>query len=117
MALPNVTVFVARSGGRAVAIGALRRHDGGVGEVKRMFTRPEMQGQGLGGAILAAIEAMAVAEGLSRLVLETGDRHPAAWRVYERGGFTRTGPVLGYPDTPYSIFYEKRLNQAALPAA
>ena len=48
MAQPNVTVFVARSDGRAVAIGALRRHEGGVGEVKRMYTRPEMQGRGLG---------------------------------------------------------------------
>ena len=64
MAQPNVTVFVARSDGRAVAIGALRRHEGGVGEVKRMYTRPEMQGRGLGGAILAAIEAMAVGDGL-----------------------------------------------------
>lgn len=117
MAQPNVTVFVARSDGRAVAIGALRRHEGGVGEVKRMYTRPEMQGRGLGGAILAAIEAMAVGEGLDRLVLETGDRHPAAWRVYERAGFVRTGPVLGYPENPYSIFYEKRLSPAALPAA
>jgi putative acetyltransferase len=107
MAGADTTVFVARIDGRAVAIGALRRHGDGVGEVKRMYTRPEAQGRGIGGAILAGIEALARREGLVRLVLETGDRHPAAWRVYERGGFTRCGPVLDYPDTTWSVFYEK----------
>ena len=109
MANGATTMFVARADGRAVAIGALRRDTDGVGEVKRMFTRPEHQGRGIGSAILAEIEALARRDGLTRLVLETGDRHPAAWRVYERGGFTRCGPVLDYPDTGWSVFYEKAL--------
>jgi putative acetyltransferase len=109
MAAADTTVFVARIGGGAVAIGALRRHGAGIGEVKRMYTRPEAQGRGIGGAILAAIETMARKEGLTRLVLETGDRHPAAWRVYERGGFRRCGPVLDYPESAWSVFYEKAL--------
>jgi putative acetyltransferase len=110
MAIPSVTVFVARIAGRAIAMGALRRV-GATGEVKRMYTRPEAQGQGIAGRVLAAIEEMALAEGISELVLETGDRHAAAWRVYERAGFTRCGPILDYPQTPYSIFYQKRLDQ------
>lgn len=109
MANGATTLFVARAGGYAVAIGALRRDADGIGEVKRMYTRPEHQGRGIGGAILAEIEALARRGGLTRLVLETGDRHPAAWRVYERGGFTRCGPVLDYPDTGWSVFYEKAL--------
>jgi putative acetyltransferase len=112
MAQPNTTVFVARVGGGAVAVGAIRRHAGGIGEVKRMYTKPDVQGQGIGGAILAEIEALARREGLSQLVLETGDRHPAAWRVYERGGFTRCGAVLDYGASPYSVFYEKALMPA-----
>src|SRR5260221_4592590 len=55
MAQPNTTVFVARAAGRAVAMGAIRRHADGIGEVKRMYTRPEVQRQGIGGAILAEI--------------------------------------------------------------
>jgi putative acetyltransferase len=109
MANTDTTLFVARNAGRAVAIGALRRDANGVAEVKRMYTRPEAQGRGIGGAILAEIEGLARREGFVRLVLETGDRHPAAWRVYERGGFTRCGPVLDYPDTGWSVFYEKHL--------
>ena len=80
-----------------------------MGEVKRMYTRPEAQRRGIGGAILARIVELARSEGVDRLVLETGDRHPAAWRVYERAGFTRCGAVLDYPDTPFSVFYEKSL--------
>ncbi len=109
MAQADTTVFVARADGEAVACGALRRHGQGVGEVKRMYTRPEWRGQKIGKRILGHIEQLARHESLERLVLETGDRHPAAWRVYERAGFARCGAVLDYPDTSYSVFYEKRL--------
>lgn len=111
MAGPDTTVFVARAEGKAVACGALWRHDD-TGEVKRMFTVPAWQGKGIGGRILAEIEALARKEGLKMLVLETGDRHPAAWRVYERGGFHRCGPVLDYPDSAWSVFYKKELCEA-----
>ena len=110
MADVDTTVFIARDDSRAVACGALRRHGGGVGEVKRMYTLPAHQGQGIGGQILAMVEALAREEGLTRLVLETGHRHDAAWRVYERGGFVRCGPVLDYPLSEYSVFYDKPID-------
>jgi putative acetyltransferase len=110
MARPDTTVFVARDDGVAVACGALLRHDASTGEVKRMYTRPAYQGRGIGGRILEAIETLVRSENISRLVLETGDRHPAAWRVYERGGFARCGAVLDYPDSGYSVFYAKTVN-------
>lgn len=111
MAAPDTTVFVARQDGEAIACGALRRHEDRVGEVKRMYTVPEQQGQGIGGKILDEIIALARKEGLTRMVLETGDRHPAAWRVYERTGFRRCGPVLDYPDSEWSVFYEMELKK------
>lgn len=109
MAGSDTTVFIARKDGHAVGCGALRRHEDGTGEVKRMFTVPAEQGRGIGLAVVAEIEALARREGIKRLVLETGDRHPAAWRVYEKAGFTRCGPVLDYPDTGWSVFYAKEL--------
>lgn len=109
MADAQTTVWIARRDGEAIACGALRRHADGIGEVKRMYTKPTTRGQGIGGRILAHIEALARKEGLRELVLETGDRHPAAWRVYERGGFHRCGPVLDYPDSQWSVFYRKDL--------
>jgi putative acetyltransferase len=109
MAAVDTTVFVARENGEAVACGALRRHPDRLGEVKRMYTRPSHRGRKIGAAIVEQIEALARSENVRQLVLETGDRHPAAWAVYERAGFTRCGPVLDYPDTGYSVFYAKSL--------
>ena len=109
MAGPDTTVFVARENGEAVACGALKRHDGRIGEVKRMYTRPSHRGRKIGTEIVARVESVARTEGIERLVLETGDRHPAAWTVYERAGFTRCGPVLDYPDSQWSVFYEKKI--------
>lgn len=112
MAEPSVTLFVARDEtGRAIGMGALKDHGGGLGEVKRMYTLPEMRGKRLGSAILRQIEDAARDKGISRLVLETGEApgFEPAWRVYERGGFSTCGAVLDYPDSGFSRFYEKKL--------
>jgi putative acetyltransferase len=114
----DTTVWIARDNGKAIGCGALKRHGGGIGEVKRMYTQPAYQGQGLGGRIVAMVEDQARADGLDKLVLETGDDgYGAAWRVYERAGFKRCGPVLDYPDTKYSVFYEKALAEREQSAA
>jgi putative acetyltransferase len=113
MAEPTVTLFVAREAdGHPVGMGALKNHGDGVGEVKRMFTLPEVRGKRIGARILQHIETLAREKAMSRLVLETGEAEgfEPAWRVYERGGFTRCGPVLDYPDSGFSRFYEKKLS-------
>lgn len=112
MAEPAVTLLVAREAdGSPVGMGALKDHGQGLGEVKRMFTQPAMRGQHVGASILERIEALARDKAMSRLVLETGEAQgfEPAWRVYERGGFTRCGAVLDYPDSGFSRFYEKKL--------
>lgn len=112
MAGDDTTVFVARDeNGTAVGCGALKDHGGGVGEVKRMFTRPTVRGQRIGSALLDAITALAKDKGVTRLVLETGNTtgFESAWRLYERSGFSRCGVLLDYPDSEHSAFYEKRL--------
>ena len=109
MADADTTLFVARDGGNAVAMGALKRHSGGIGEVKRMYTLPAQRSRGLGGQILRHVEDAARAEGLTRLVLETGNNFDAALRVYAREGFSECGPVLDYAPSPWTAFYEKKL--------
>lgn len=111
MAQPDTTLFVARDeSGATLGMGALRRHATGVGEVKRMFVKPEARGRGVGGAILKHIEALARQEGVSRIVLETGSNFDAAKRVYERGGFETCEPVLDYPTSAWTAFYAKSLS-------
>ncbi|MBX3580951.1 MAG: GNAT family N-acetyltransferase [Rhizobiaceae bacterium] len=112
MADPSVTVFVARDEeGQAVGMGSLKDHGGGLGEVKRMFTLPKVRGQRVGSLLLQRIEELAREKRMSRLVLETGEApgFEAAYRVYERGGFTTCGAVLDYPDSGWSRFYEKKI--------
>ncbi|MFI0846240.1 GNAT family N-acetyltransferase [Mesorhizobium sp. IMUNJ 23232] len=112
MAEPAVTLFVARDEGKPVGMGALKDHGGGLGEVKRMFTLPEVRGKRVGSQLLEKIEALARQKRIARLVLETGEApgFEPAYRVYERGGFTTCGAVLDYPDSGHSRFYEKKLS-------
>ena len=112
MAAPDTTLFVARQSGEAIGMGALRRHADAVGEVKRMYTRPEARGLGVGKGMVAEIIKLARAEGYRRLVLETGavEGFASAWRIYEGHGFRRCGAVLDYADSDHNIFYAKDLD-------
>ena len=112
MADPSVTMLLARDEtGSAIGMASLKDHSGGLGEVKRMFTRPAVRGKRVGAQLLQRIERLAREKGISRLVLETGEApgFEAAWRVYERGGFAVCGAVLDYPDSGFSRFYEKKI--------
>jgi len=112
MADPSVIMLMARdAAGNAVGMASLKDHGDGLGEVKRMFTRPAVRGQRVGSQLLQRIEKLARDKGLKRLVLETGEApgFEPAYRVYERGGFTVCGAVLDYPDSGFSRFYEKKI--------
>jgi putative acetyltransferase len=112
MADPTVTMLMARDeNGNAVGMASLKDHGGGLGEVKRMFTRPVVRGKRVGSQLLQRIEQLAREKHIARLVLETGEApgFEPAWRVYERGGFTVCGAVLDYPDSGFSRFYEKKI--------
>ncbi|NDL56583.1 GNAT family N-acetyltransferase [Phytoactinopolyspora mesophila] len=105
----DTIVFVARNeAGEAVGCGALKVHPSGLGEVKRMFTVPEVRGARVGSQILDVIIERARAEGLTCLMLETGvgPGFAGAWRLYQRKGFVSRGPFLDYPDSGWSAFFE-----------
>ncbi len=109
MAEPHTTLFVARDDtARAVGMGALKVHSTEAGEVKRMFTDPQVRGQRVGSALLQAIIALAREKKLSMLMLETGtgDGMAEAHRLYTRSGFRPRGPFLDYPDSEWSAFFE-----------
>ena len=74
MAEPVADRCSSRATSRArVGMGALKDHGDGVGEVKRMFTLPEVRGKRVGSQLLQRIEALARDKGITRLVLETGE--------------------------------------------
>lgn len=106
---PNVLFAVARDAeGRALACGAVVQ-EGGQGELKRMYTRPERRGQGIAGALLRFLESEALARGCRRLLLETGHLQRAALALYARHGYRECGPFGDYVADPHSVFMEKAL--------
>jgi len=116
MADSDTTLFVARDeSGKAVGMGALKVHSAELGEVKRMFTVPEVRGQRIGSALLEAIVGLARDKGLPMLMLETGtgEGMAEAHRLYTRSGFTPRGAFLDYPDSEWSAFFEMPLKVPA----
>jgi putative acetyltransferase len=114
MAGSDTTLFVARDeSGKAIGMGALKVHSAELGEVKRMFTDPEVRGNRVGSALLEAIVSLAREKRLPMLMLETGALAdmPEAHRLYMRSGFTPRGPFLDYPDSQWSAFFELPLKQ------
>jgi putative acetyltransferase len=101
--------LVAYDGEEPVACGAFRRLDDQTAEIKRMFVVPARRGQGLGGAVLAALEEQARAGGVVRLVLETGVRQPEAIALYRRFGFRDIAPFGQYIASALSVCLGKEL--------
>src|SRR5688572_4420964 len=86
----------------AVGCGAVRRLDETTAELKRMYVDPSVRGQGIGRAIVAALEREARLLGVTRIVLETGTRLAPAIRLYEAMGYKRIplfGEYLSSPET------------------
>jgi putative acetyltransferase len=108
---PNVLFAVARTKeGEAVGCAAVVQN-GDWGEIKRMFVRPALRGQGVAQALVAFLEATARENGVTLVRLETGVSQPEALRFYERAGYARRGPFADYPDDPFSVFMEKRIQE------
>jgi len=105
---PGVTVFVARTDGRALGMAALVEHDG-YAELKRMFVSEDARGQGLAGALLDALDAHARSAGVRIIRLETGDRSDAALALYERRGYRRIPAFGEYVGSASSVCMELAL--------
>jgi putative acetyltransferase len=105
---PDVLFAVAR-GAHRIALGCGAMVVGpAYGEIKRMYTRPEARGLGIGRRLLAFLEGEAQARGCTLFRLETGYLQDEALRLYARGGYERRGPFGEYTDDPTSVFMEKR---------
>jgi putative acetyltransferase len=106
---PGVGFYVARTLGRAAGYGAIVRHDGEWGEIKRMYVAPSARGRGLGRRILDTLEQHARDLGLRVIRLETGIHQPEAIGLYRSAGFADIAAFGAYVPDPISIFLEKIL--------
>ncbi|MFE2432990.1 GNAT family N-acetyltransferase, partial [Streptomyces sp. NPDC059373] len=93
--------------GHGVGTANLKFFDG-IPEVKRLYIAPTHRGQGVGAAVLATLERIALRRGADRLILSTGPLQPDAVRLYEKTGWTPIppfGPAKRFPGG----FFQKAL--------
>lgn len=109
----HIRFFVARVNGVAAGCGGVALFSD-FAEVKRMYVRGALRGQGVADAIMARLEAEASGAGLTTLRLETGAHSPAAIRFYRRCGFQSCGAFAPYTAMraeaiATSVFLEKQI--------
>jgi GNAT superfamily N-acetyltransferase len=104
---PRGLVLIARDGGEAVGCGALKLHQPGIGEIKRMWVAPQARGRGLGGRLLESLELEAARVGKARIRLETNRTLSAAIAMYKNHGYREVPP---FNDEPFGDhWFEKGL--------
>ncbi|MEW1956275.1 GNAT family N-acetyltransferase [Kineococcus sp. NPDC059986] len=89
VAAPDVLVLVAETGSGRIVGGIRVRVDGDAGHVGRLAVAPDRQREGIGTALLTAVEG-AVPTDVRRLALFTGGESSATVARYERAGYVRT---------------------------
>lgn len=105
---PPAGYFVlARLSGDPVGCGGLKRHEDGIGEIKRMWTSPAARGLGIARRVLAELEREAGAMGLRVLRLETNRALTEAQALYRTCGYKEVAP---FSTEPYAHhWFEKAL--------
>ncbi|GAA4055551.1 hypothetical protein GCM10022409_48490 [Hymenobacter glaciei] len=104
--------LVARTGSKAVGCGAVRPLAAGVGEVKRIFAKYPRQG--IGAAVLRALEAAAQAAGYYELLLETRVANAEACQFYAKNGYRRRANYGQYIGRDDSACFSKTLPSSAV---
>jgi putative acetyltransferase len=101
---PAITFFSFRSGGRLLAVGAIRRLDDNHAELKSMHTAEEARGQGIGGAMVDHLLGVARKSGFRQVSIETGtmEAFAPARALYARVGFETCEPFGDYLYSPNS---------------
>lgn len=105
----NVTVFSARSDGELAGVGALKKHDAQHAELKSMHTLNRYRGTGIGKALVAHIEKVAKAQGVTRISLETGSNEAfkPARDLYQSLGYESCEAFGEYVLSEYNICMTK----------
>ena len=95
---PSGRLFLAANGQQVMGCVALRKIGDGVGEMKRLYVRPEFRGRGLGRTLTEKLIAEAKQIGYARLRLDTlPGKMDQAIAMYRSFGFQEISPYYKNP--------------------
>lgn len=99
--------------GQTVAGGGFMFYEEEIAEIKRVWTSPDHRRQGLGKAIMGALEDAITARGYRYVRLSTGDKQPEAAAMYKKLGYSEYVPehIPSYHDE--EILFIRELNPQA----
>ena len=94
---PNGIIYILEDMGKPVGMGALRKIEDEIGEIKRMYIRPNprYRGMGYGKELLRRLEDKAKDFGMSILRLDTAKFTGAALHIYRKTGFKEVEKYSG----------------------
>jgi len=104
-AVPEGCLAIAENQDGIVGCVAVRKIEGGVCEMKRLFVRPEYRNTGTGRRLAMEIIQTAIRLGYSRMRLDTTPSMNAATSLYRSLGFYDTAPYC-YNPVPGAVYLE-----------
>ena len=78
-------------------------------EVKRVYVRSDYRGRGISKQLMLELEAIARERGVSRLILQTGNRQAEAIALYLKIGYVPIDRFGLYEPVPFFLCYGKTL--------
>lgn len=107
-ALPDGALLIAKRGGNACGCVALRKFDGEICEMKRLYVRPDFRKHGLGKVLVERIISEAKSRGYKFMRLDTLATMQSAIKLYKSFGFYEI-PAYTFNPIPNAVYLELRL--------
>jgi len=110
LALDGMFLAVEDPGGRVCACAGIDFAEPGVGELHRLYVRPDARGRGLAKLLTSRMETFARERGATRMILWSDARFIKAHALYEGLGYARGATrSLGDISQSREIFFSKAL--------
>lgn len=105
--MPYGRLYLAYCGGELAGCIGLRKIDGGNGEMKRLYVRPQFRGQHIGDKLVQQVIEDAKEIGYSHMLLDTLPFLESAIHIYKKYGFYT---IESYNDSPMSTSIYMKLD-------
>jgi len=108
---PEGAFLLIVEGNEVIGGGAFKRHDATTAELKRIWTRDDHRGRGIGSLVVSELEARALRQGYQRVYLTTGFRQPEAVALYRRNRYEPLYDTSIAPEIHFRLPFAKDLAQ------